>query len=218
MLVLSIAIPFMMQSGIIAFVDGKFLRHCASDDPNVDKANYSGYYKGRGNKFQCVVLLNGMVCHFVGPLPGKASDAGMYYTSMLDELWPAAFGLWFRIFGDSAYPIGPELLKAWPHNQAPAGSPQRAFNRLMNKHRTIIEHVYGKVTSMFKYAGTHLHSKNEDPGTAFAVAILLVNCHTTLYGSSMTSRFYSGLALKSGSLTLGMPPTLESYLRGAPTH
>jgi hypothetical protein len=88
----------------------------------------------------------------------------------------------------------------------------------VTKYKTIIEHVYGKVTSMFKYAGTHLHTKNEDPGTAFAVAILLVNCHTTLYGSSMTSRFYSGLALKSGSLTLGMPPTLESYLRGAPTH
>ena len=28
------------QAGIIGFVDGKFLRHCASDDPNVDRADY----------------------------------------------------------------------------------------------------------------------------------------------------------------------------------
>ena len=142
----------------------------------------------------------------------------MYYTSKLDTEWPAAFGPFYRIFGDSAYPIGPELLKAWPHAQAPRGSPERKFNVIMNKHRTIIEHVYGKVTSLFKYAATHLHTKKEDPGTAYAVAILLANCHTTLYGSSMTSRFYTGLALKTGSVTIGRPPTLESYLAGAPSH
>ena len=140
----------------------------------------------------------------------------MYFISMLDILWPAAFGLFYKIFGDSAYPIGPELLKAWPNPGR--GTPERKFNRIMNKHRTVIEHVYAKVTKYFPYAGTKLHSKKEDPGTAYAVAVLLVNCHTCLYGSSMTSRFHTKLWMKSGSLTLGMPPTLESYLRGAPSH
>ena len=170
------ALSIIAQSGIIAFVDGKFLRHCASDDPDVDKTDYSLYYNGRGNKIQCVVLLNGMVCHLVGPLPGRASDSGMYFISMLDILWPAAFGLFYKIFGDSAYPIGPELLKAWPNPGR--GTPERKFNRIMNKHRTVIEHVYAKVTKYFPYAGTKLHSKKEDPGTAYAVAVLLVNCHT----------------------------------------
>ena len=157
-----------------------------------------------------------MMGHFFGPCDGRIHDSHLYDLSGVEEEWINAFGPGYRMFGDAAHPVGPELLKAWPKSLAPRHSPNRAFNRVSNRHRTMVEHCFGKINQMFPFAGTRLMTENMPSGMIYSVAALLTNCHTCLHGSTVTSHFLSSTLLR-GIPYINYPPTLESYLVGQPS-
>merc|ERR1711871_785495 len=103
------------------------------------------------------MLTNGMIGHVFGPEPGRQHDSTTYVNSKLAQRIPQTFGRGYRIYGDSAYPIGPSLLKAWPGRQR-KDTARHLWNTILNRHRTMVEHGFAKVTQLFPLAATRLHS------------------------------------------------------------
>jgi hypothetical protein len=111
-----------------------------------------------------------------------------------------------RIFsecGDPAYPLSDGHIIA-PYRGGVISRNQMIFNKRMSSVRICVEWVFGKVLSLFAY---HDFKKNQKlylqpVGKYYAIAVLLTNCHTCMYGSE-TSSFFNI-----------QPPSLQDYIMG----
>jgi hypothetical protein len=139
------------QLGIVAFLDGTLRRTCRpGPDPSrlppgvtmnaLKRAQYNGHKKHHGLKFQNVVAPNGIILASFGPIDGRRSDAFMLLASgifpLLHQMTDST-GAVYRLFGDSIYPMLPQLFRMF---RAPAaGSPREALNRVMSGCRVRLE-------------------------------------------------------------------------------
>ncbi len=129
----------------------------------------------------------------------------MYGVSQVDAQLAQVFGSDGRqlaIYGDAAYPVHPWLFAPFPEHGAHFDAEKANFNKAMSPIHSAVEWGFAKLTTYFAftnfYANLKLHL--QPIGQYFQVAILLANCHTSLYGSQVAS--YFGLT----------PPPLDLYL------
>jgi len=109
----------------------------------------------------------------------------------------------FSVYGDPAYPLGDGYIIP-PYRGGAISRNQMIFNKRMSAVRICVEWAFGKVLSLFAYLDFKKNQKVylQPVGKYYAVAVLLTNCHTCMYGSE-TSSFFNL-----------QPPALLEYLRG----
>ena len=104
------------------------------------------------------------------------------------------------IYGDSAYPLRTNLQVPFT---GPNLTPDRiGFNARMSECRVCVEWGFADITAKFSSLAVKKKQRllHQPVGMYYAVATLLTNCHTCLYGNE-TSQFFD--------LT---PPALDQYL------
>ena len=136
-------------------------------------------------------------------MEGRRHDAFMLAESGLSQqLTPLnqSNGRSYVIYGNPAYGISQDILS--PYRGAQLTTPERNFNKSMSAVRICVEWAFGKICQYFTYVDLKRNNKVrlQPVGKYYAVAALLTNCHTCLYGS-MTTTFFDVT-----------PPSLESYL------
>lgn len=107
----------------------------------------------------------------------------------------------YVLYGDPAYGIRTHILA--PFRGAQLTNDQQQFNTRMSKVRSSVEWGFGKITQNFAYLDFKKNLKVllQPVAKYYIVGVVLINCHTCLYGS-LTSVYFN---LE--------PPSLESYLR-----
>ena len=152
---------------------------------------------------QSLVTPNGLIAHLFGPIEGKRHDAFMLGESGLAQKlirYNQASGLPYVVYGDPAYGISRNILA--PFRGAQLTIAEKDFNKSMSQVRISVEWTFGKISQYFTYVDLKQSNKIllQPVGKYYAVAALLTNCHTCVYGSLTTTFF---------NVTL---PSLESYL------
>ena len=150
-----------------------------------------------------MVTPNGLISHLYGPVEGRRHDAFMLNTSGLLPLLQQLVkpdGEPYVLYGDPAYGHTQNILA--PFKGARITANEQAFNKKMSKVRISVEWRFGKIMQYFAYLDFKKNQKGlvQPVGKYYAVACVLINCHTCLYGS-LTSKYF-GLN----------PPSLETYL------
>ena len=146
---------------------------------------------------------NGLIAHLYGPVEGRRHDAFMLNTSGLLPLLQQLVkpnGEPYVLYGDPAYGLTQNILA--PFKGARITANEQAFNKKMSKVRISVEWGFGKIMQYFAYLDFKKNQKVllQPVGKYYAVACVLINCNTCLYGS-LTSKYF-GLN----------PPSLETYL------
>ena len=167
---------------------------------------YSGHKRLHVQKFQAIMTPFGIVIHLFGPVEGTRHDSAMLRMSGLNQLQndlpprSAAPGDGFAIYGDSAYPLRTNLQV--PFTGLNLTPDETAFNTRMSECRVCMVWGFADITAKFSSLAVKKKQRllHQPVGMYYAVATLLTNCHTCLYGNE-TSRFFD--------LT---PPTLDQYL------
>ncbi|CAN7991473.1 unnamed protein product [Ixodes hexagonus] len=182
------------------FVDGTARPICR---PSVNQRLYfSGHKRLHAVKYQAVMCANGIVCQLDGPYPGHRHDAGILFESGLHgKLEQLVQGCPFSIYGDSAYPLRPLLMR--PYAGASLSQEQELFNKGMSTVWQAVEWGFGKTVAEFAFLDFKKNQKLllQNVGQMYRVGTLLTNCHTCFYGSQ-TGMFFGLRA-----------PTLKQYLR-----
>ena len=180
---------------VFGFIDGTF-RGCARPC-RMQEACFSGYYRAHGFKFVTVVTPDGHIQHVMGPAEGRVNDAKMYNESKIPELLKTmkdTQGRLMVIFGDSGFPICPQLVR--PHvvissDDSNAAQNRRTFNHTMSSVRQCVEWSYGDVSRNFKFLQheENLKSFIQPVATYYWVSTFLTNCLNCLYGSVASGYF-----------------------------
>lgn len=191
---------------VIGFLDGTFIQVCRPGGPYAHQRQlWSRYYKAHGYKFQSVMLPNGIMSSLHGPVAGRFSDSTMLARSSvlreLEEL-SARMAWHIALYGDSAYPRGPHLLRGLKrhmiHQQL-----QQDLQTAMNQSRTSVEWGFGAIEAQYPWMTAMLQKAKLSPiAVHWQTAALLTNCYACLTGGNVVSDFF-GLR----------PPTLAQYLR-----
>ncbi len=148
----------------------------------------------------------GLILSSFGPIDGRRSDAFMLLASGIVPQLPQMAdnaGTIYRIFGDSIYPMLPQLFRMF---RAPApGSPQEALNRVMSGCRVSVEWGFNLVTNTFQTVDFTRWNRMwmTNPSRQYRVATLLTNCLTCIRGSNQVAVFFQCA-----------PPSVTDYLSG----
>ena len=113
---------------------------------------YNGHKRVHAIKFQCVATPSGMIASLYGPVEGRRHDSGMLAMSgLLPELERFSrdrLGNILSIYGDSAYPLRPQLLTPFPGHIIPRN--HEDWNKAMSEVRVSVEWVFGEVMNYFQ--------------------------------------------------------------------
>lgn len=185
----------------IGFIDGTVRPMCR---PSYNQqASFNGHKRVHAIKFQGIMLSNGIIGCMHGPYEGRRHDSYLLAESGVQDQLSALplmpDGTPYCLYGDPAYPLTPSILVPYRGQITPE---QQQFNQQMSKIREAVEYGFGKVVTYFSFVDFKKNLKLHlmPIGKIYICAVLLTNCHTCLYGSSMNS------LLKS------QPPTIEEYL------
>lgn len=186
------------------FVDGTLIQSCR---PEYDQRElYNGKNRVHGLKYQAVVMPNGLVAHFYGPMSGRRHDATLLRESQILQKirnMRSTDGLPLVLYGDKAYALDQNLIT--PYRGVDLTVEQREFNYSMNKGRIAVEWTFGKVSSLFAFVKFAPNQKLylQPIGSYYKVATIITNCHSCCY-ESQTSKHFGLVA-----------PSLEEYLQQA---
>ena len=88
----------------------------------------------------------------------------------------------FRLYGDTAYPLRPQLLG--PFEGANLTAEQQLFNKKLSNVRECIEWAFWKVVALFAFVDFKKNQKLylQPVGKTYKIAVLMTNCHTCLMG------------------------------------
>ena len=159
----------------------------------MQKAAYSGHKRCHGIKFQNVTTPDGLIAHLYGGIAGSRHDSHMLDNSnILPRLQAAMTGNQQRIyalFGDPAYPQSPHLMGGI--QGAAPNSMEAAWNRRMARARICVEWTFGEVGRQFRSLSLKPTMMiYRFPVTKYYfVAVLLMNCRNSLYGSQTSDYF-----------------------------
>ncbi|XP_077489472.1 uncharacterized protein LOC144100378 [Amblyomma americanum] len=186
-----------------AFIDGTARPICR---PKRDqRLYYSGHKRVHCTKYQSLMCPNGIICQLDGHYPGSSFFAGILRESGLyAKLEKLVKGEDLVIYGDPAYPLRPLLMK--PYGGCHLTRGQEAFNYAMSGVRQAVEWGFGKVIGEFAFLDYKKNQKLlwQQVAKMYKVATILTNCHTTIYGSQVSTYFNLD------------PPILREYLRPLP--
>lgn len=164
---------------------------------------YSGHKRVHCLKFQSIMCANGIMAHMFGPIEGSRHDAAMLRESGLleqlgNQMRRSATEV-YAVYGDPAYPLQPHLMRPYT-NPTPL---QQDFNRQCSSVRQSVEWGFGNILRLWAFLDFKKSQKILLCPVAkyFAVATLLTNCYTCLYGCE-TMAFFGTKA-----------PSLETYLQ-----
>lgn len=168
---------------------------------------YNGWKRKHALKYQAVDTPDGIIRQLWGPMLGRRHDVALLgesnLTQYMQEWFNDALGNPYYIYGDPAYQISPWLMTPF---KGQLTDEQKEFNTDMSSCRVTVEWGFGKIVALWPYVD---YAKKQQValsacglGKQYAVAGVLTNCHSCLYGNS-TSKFFGV-----------RPPTLRSYLAG----
>jgi hypothetical protein len=185
---------------IWGFIDGTFRDICK---PEVhQRASYSGYERGHGQKYQGVLCPDGLIVSMQGPFVGSKNDLGMLQDSGLQgDLLPIvtqADGRQLQLYGDRAYRGQPIIM--CPFSRVNATEAELAYNKCMSGQRVSVETAFGKVTQYFAMTDLRRNMRSGLQPTAayYLVSTLFTNIHTCMHGSNVPWMI--------------APPSVEDYL------
>ena len=138
-----------------------------------------------------------------GPIERKRHDAfKLGVSGLADKLrrFQRPNGEPYVIYGDPAYGLSRNILA--PYRGVRLTDDQQEFNSQMSKMRCCVEWGFGKISQLFAFLDFKKNLKVllQPIGKYYLVAVILINCHTCLYGSQTGTYFNLD------------PPTLETYL------
>ncbi|CAN0321355.1 unnamed protein product, partial [Pylaiella littoralis] len=170
-------------------------------DPAVQEQVYDGHHCAHGLAWQSVVFPHGMMAIW-GPEVGRRHDALLLARSGLNGRLTnlqAENPVQYKLFGDAAYPIISHVDRGF--RGANLTDAQRTYNRQLSKVRVSVEWQFGKVVQMFPFVdfSKNLKLRLQPIAKYYAIAVLLTNAHTCLFGS--TTGFYFDM----------QAPSLEAY-------
>jgi hypothetical protein len=148
-----------------------------------------------------------MIANLFGPIEGRRHDSFMLAESkllpQLELLNHTRGGPAYYLYGDSGYPIRTCLISPFRGRMT---EDQARFNSSMTKVRVSVEWGFGKMLSQFAFLDYKKNLKlyKQAIGKTYAVAAILANVHTCLYGSQTSTKFGCE------------PPTVLQYLRNDP--
>ena len=158
----------------------------------------------------------GICPYLFGPVNGSRHDATLLRRSKILEImhdvcrggpfaWQGqSLNEDFRLFGDSAYPLGDFLYRMY---KGVLAAWQAAFNTDMSPERVSAEWGFCKIVALWPYLDYRKKHKIllSPVGRIFPVGNILTNMHICLSkGSAISCRY-------------GMfPPSLEAYMAGGP--
>jgi len=170
------------------------------------RETYNGHKKVHALKFQSILTPNGLIANLFGPIPGRRHDAFMLAESnilaRLETQQHIRGGHGYHLYGDSGYPIREVLISPYRGNLSAA---QQEFNSAMSKVRVSVEWGFGKMLQLFAFLDfkKNLKLHKQAVGKTYAVAAILTNVHTCLYGSQTSSKFDC------------IPPKLDQYIHNS---
>lgn len=179
------------------FIDGTCMAICR---PSVGQRScYSGHKRQHCLKFQSVMTPCGLIAHFFGPIEGSRHDAYMLAESGLLNLLTRQGFQNFCLYGDPAYPVLPQLLAPY---RGETNEDEANFNKSMSRLRQCVEWGFGSITTNFAFLDFKKNLKLylQPVSKYYMIGVLLMNCHTCLYGSQ-TSEYFDCA-----------PPSIERYL------
>lgn len=173
------------------FIDGTPRAICR---PSQDQQEYfSGHKRFHCLKYQSVVCPDGIITSLLGPFKGNRHDAGILRETnlynQLNEKVKFNNNNKYVLYGDPAYPIR-ELLIC-PFSNRGITDEQLQFNKSMSPLRQGVEWAFGKVINEFAFLDFKKNQKLllQDLGIMYKVGVLLMNCHTCLYGGQCSMYF-----------------------------
>ncbi|CAM9181472.1 unnamed protein product, partial [Pylaiella littoralis] len=186
----------------IGFIDGTLRRNCRpGGDPALQEQMYDGHHCAHGLAWQSVVFADGML-EIWGPEMGRRNDALLLSRSGLNGRLAAVQAgnpVQFKVYGDAAYPVSSHVDRGF--RGANLTVAQKTYNRELSKVRVSVEWQFGKIVALFPYVDfkQNLKIKLQAVAKYYAVAVLLTNAHTCLFGS-ITGEYFDMSA-----------PSLEAY-------
>lgn len=193
-----------MPSYLIGFIDGTIRKMCRpGGDDDLQRECYDGHHKVHGLAWQSVVFADGIIGD-VHMETGRRHDSYLLSQSNLNNrlaMVQQGNSVQCKVYGDAAYPIMSHIDRGFRGaNLTPA---QRAYNKNMSQVRICVEWMFGKVSKEFAFIdySANLKLRLQPVATYYAVALLLTNAHSCLYGN-VTASYFSC-----------MPPSLEEYFQ-----
>lgn len=165
---------------------------------------YSGYKKAHTFKYNAVATPDGLIVHCSIPVEGRRADGGVYSISGFGPLLERyAYGVGGRrlfVYADPAYGVSNTVISA-PKEVDKLPPEEQEFYTKMSRFRMCVEWAFGKVFNYFAALTFKRNRRLHQSVIAkhFAVAVLLINAHTCLYGSVTSRTFHLP------------PPSLEEY-------
>ena len=142
---------------------------------------------------------------------GRRHDSALLREScvlrQMSNHMTTADGRIFSVYGDPAYPLSDGHILA-PYRGGVISRNQMIFNKRISS-VCIWVWGFGKVLSLFAYLDLKKIQKLylQPVGKYYAIAVVLTNCHTCMYGSETSSFFQHPTTLTSGlyyKLNLGL--------------
>ena len=191
---------------IWGFVDGTLRSICRPEEEQ--HQFYTGYKRCHAIKFQGITAPDGLIVSLAGPFERKLGDWMTWRQSGVEEILRDIFsenreqGRLF-LYGDHAYSLSFGIICPFKDTISHQITPEeKAFNAKMSGYRIAIEHSFGKVVNLWSFIAfkNGLQIGLSPVGAYYAIAVLLTNLHTCLYGSQISLHFKV------------MPPSVDSYL------
>ena len=186
---------------LVGFIDGTACPICR---PKVNQWDqYSGYKKQHIQKYQSILLPNGLIEKMDGPFNGQRHSAITWLSGLLDILkkkFVMNDGSWFCLYGDPGY-RNQKFIKVGYKNHHRLNQQQMDFNSKMSALRVHVEYGFGNILQQFAFIDFKKNQKLllQPQKKYYIVCALLCNCHTCLKGSQIAEYFPCE------------PPILEEY-------
>lgn len=175
------------------FIDGTFREMCRPRGgwgpftlDSIQRLVFSGHKKKHGFKYQAVLLLNGLIGDFYGPMVGRRSDIILFDRSKfgrrMQDVHNNTQGMLgndgvtrypFVVYGDPAYVCTPCVQRA--HSGLNLTPAQRRMNSTMKSKRIAVEWGFGAVLNQWRYID-YPHGLKEGSmpvGQLYMAAVLL---------------------------------------------
>jgi len=191
---------------IWGFVDGTLRSICRPE--HEQHQFYTGYKRCHAVKFQGITTPDGLIVSLAGPFEGKLGDWLAWRQSGVENILRDIFsenvepGRLF-LYGDHAYSLSFGIICPFKNTTVrQITQEEKTFNAKMSGYRIAIEHSFGKVVNLWSFIAfkNGLQIGLSPIGSYYAIAVLLTNLHTCLYGSQIALHFEV------------VPPSVDSYL------
>lgn len=171
---------------------------------SMQRSTYSGHKRMHCLVYQTLTTPDGLMFALHGPEVGRRHDLTLYRESGWDEIlenFLMVEGVYFYIFGDSAY-----LLRPWmqrPFYRGLATEAQRTFNTKMSAVRVSVEHNYKDLKQYWvsQDFARNLRVRKAPIALLYKASALLLNFHACLYKRGQVQEQFET-----------EPPSLDEYM------